>query len=219
MDERADILRKFSFYRREKYLTANEYARICDIFENNDDAVPDWLEQLESLCGLAYGKLMGEAEFARGKARIFARRGNARIQMPMPKAGKNSGDEAINALRKDTAGIARNCALAAALIGLFPLPVSDAPFLVVTQYVMLKKLCSRYGRKPGLALFLIVLTALAGPVIFNAFIKLVPGVGSIAGACVAGGLTWYIGAKTRAMLEKGLDFSLSSFLAVKINEL
>lgn len=128
-------------------------------------------------------------------------------------------DEAASRRLFASAATVRHCTIAAFLIGLLPLPFSDAPFLIITQYIMLKRLCDRYGREPGLSLALIIASALIGPLAFNALVKLIPLAGSLIGGCVAGGLTWYIGQKMRGILEDDLPFTWQSFKTVDVKSI
>ena len=99
----------------------------------------------------------------------------------------------------------------AAAIGLLPLPLADAPLIIIAQFLMIRKLCGRFGRPMGWALALVLLSALAGPELFQALLKLIPGLGSLAGALVAGGCTWLAGRTVLTVLEQGQPFSFREY--------
>jgi uncharacterized protein (DUF697 family) len=98
----------------------------------------------------------------------------------------------------------------AALIGLVPIPLADAPFIVITQLVMLHKLTRQYGSSLGFSLVLILISAMIGPEIFKAIIKLIPALGSLAGALVAGSCTLLVGQTVLGVLETGQPFTLGN---------
>ncbi len=108
---------------------------------------------------------------------------------------------------KEAKSIISISSIIACLIGLFPLPIADAPLLIITQFVMMKKLCGKYGREPGMGLLLIVASAFLGPLIFSSFAKLFPGLGSILGACIGGGFTYLVGNTTSKILENKEEFN------------
>ena len=104
---------------------------------------------------------------------------------------------------------------AAGAIGLIPLPVADMPFIVSTQVALILGLCSLHGRTftmdAARSLSLAALSAVAGPMAFQALTKLVPGLGSVMGAGVAAACTYAVGTVTQTLLEGGLDFDVAVF--------
>lgn len=102
-------------------------------------------------------------------------------------------------------------------IGLVPLPVADMPFIITTQVALILSLCTLYGRAfsadTARSLVLAALSAVAGPMAFQALSKLVPILGSAVGAGVAAACTYAVGTVTHRILEGGLEFELDSFKA------
>jgi len=116
-------------------------------------------------------------------------------------------------LREKAKETINTCAVIAALVGVVPIPFSDSPLIVITQLVMLKKLTGSYGRSLGFSLVLILLSAMIGPEIFKALLKLIPVLGSIVGALVAGTCTWLVGRTALGVLEAGQPFTLRNLKA------
>lgn len=218
MNTGKDYLQAFSNCKDLGLLNEKEFNLLEECLFAHRDAAPPWLASFAEACGRAARGQMSPGEFNVLKARFFRNLKSSNdkvihsdVIQTHPAGTEPDADE-------DSARSIRNCALAAALIGLIPLPVADAPFLIVTQFIMLKSICSKYGRTPGLSFILIILSALLGPIIFNIFVKALPLAGSIIGAAIAGSFTWYIGSKVRAMLMNGQDFTLDNFLRAKISD-
>lgn len=217
MDSNADLLREFARYADMGYITRQEMGQISDYLRNHTASAPQWLHNLASACVLVANGQIGSQEFANIKRQLLTNlnqedEGPIRAQVIDVRRVEDVDN------KKETQGIVRTGAIIAACIGLLPLPVADAPFLILTQFWMLYRLCGKFGKKPGKSLWLIVLAALIGPILFDALVKIIPFAGSIIGACVAGGITWYIGTKARLLLEKGLEFNFANFWAAKISQ-
>lgn len=212
-----DLLAEFSRYKHDNIITAAEFSRLAP-YLLDATAAPDWILRLQKACALASSGDISQDDLKSIKNEIFSTVPKHSESNPSAMTTVAAGDDvsantASAAVRASgCANIVRICTGIACLIGLLPLPVADAPFLIILQYVMLKKICAKYNREPGAALVLIVVSALLGPIIFNAFVKRIPVTGSIVGACVAGGFTWFIGRKVLVMLEKGWQFNLKNFL-------
>ena len=102
-------------------------------------------------------------------------------------------------------------------IGAVPLPVADMPFIITTQVTMLAGLFRLYGRPFGedalRSLVLAGLSAVVGPLAFGAIVKVVPGLGSIAGGGVAAACTYAVGEVACSILESGGAFEVDDFKA------
>ena len=101
--------------------------------------------------------------------------------------------------------------LIAALIGLISIPMADAPLIVILHsggYA--QKLTGYYGRDLGFSLVIVLISAMIGPVLFNAFLKLIPSLGSLLGAAIAGCCTWLVGETALGVLEAGKPFNFAS---------
>jgi len=126
---------------------------------------------------------------------------------------KNKGDKARRIVLAATA--------TSGGIGLIPLPMADLPFIVATQVGMIVSLCHMYGRMlsadTAKSLALAALSAVAGPMLFQTFSKLIPGLGSAIGGGVAAGWTFAVGKVTQAILEEGEEFELEAFKAAVKN--
>lgn len=207
MQSNDELMSQFSQYRQDGLITPAEFSQAARHLLDAA-APPDWILRLAKACSLAQKGEIGPDDLREIKREIFS---------PMADTLKNAGATANLAIRQsEGANIVRICTGVACIIGLVPLPMADAPFLIITQYIMLKKLCAKYNREPGYSLALIVVSALLGPLIFTAFIKRIPYAGSIVGACVAALFTWFIGKKTLVMLERGWEFSLRNFIKAVI---
>jgi uncharacterized protein (DUF697 family) len=150
--------------------------------------------------------LLTEEEF---RAKLAALKGQE-APRPNPSPGPNPGPPA-----GDRAKSARTLVVAAtavaAFVGLIPLPVADAPFIVITQIVMLYLLTRKFGRPMGFSLFWVVVSVVLGPLLFSSLAKLIPFLGSLIGAAVAGGLTYIVGKSTLLLLEEGREFNFDSY--------
>lgn len=216
MMNKTELLARFYEYQRQGLLNGSQMGVLARYF-SAAASLPPWIGDLAALCEARAEGRLDDGAFEAIKSRFFR---NA--QSPGDKVVHSGVINvhpvgASDASAPEAAKLVRDCALVAAFIGLVPLPMADAPFLIVTQFVMLRKLCSMYDRSPGLSLALIVLSALAGPMLFDALVKLFPVAGSIAGAAVAGALTWFIGSKVRVMLANGQDFTWRDFLRARID--
>lgn len=218
----AELIRKFSQYKRDGYLTESEFQDVSERLLDSSAPPPPWIARLERACALIASAQIDAADFDAIKARLFKSAG-ARIRKSGINLEKEAGPreaaraEAGAVAEAEAAGTVRTCVIVASLIGLLPLPVADAPFLIITQYVMLRKLCAKFGRKPGASVILILLSALLGPLLFGLIAKRIPIIGSIVGACIAGGFTWYIGQKVRVMLVAGMEFTPRNFIKAKLD--
>ena len=124
---------------------------------------------------------------------------------------ETSSKEPVPVLPRDKAkSTISTCAIIAALIGVVPIPMADAPLIIILQVVMLKKLTGYYKRDLGFALVMVLISAMIGPVLFNALSKLIPVLGSIIGAAIAGGCTWLAGETALGVLEADEPFNLAS---------
>lgn len=219
MQDNAVLMRNFSAYKKKGIISTNEFCIISQYLLDADSPAPSWVAKLDNACKLLKEREIEIDDFHVIKNQILSVNGKCASTPVVRAEVVKQGPANASAVRKEeTASIVRNCTIAACLIGLLPLPVADAPFLIITQFIMLRKLCAKYDRSPGAALLLIILSAILGPVVFGAFVKLIPVAGSIIGACVAGGFTWYIGSKVKAMLENGQEFTLDNFKATPISD-
>ncbi|MBD5641997.1 MAG: hypothetical protein HDQ91_06225 [Desulfovibrio sp.] len=199
----SEMIREFSTWRAQGLLTEAEFAQVSRQLLGSGQPVPDWIGKLRNACSLAAAGQIGSADLDAIKADLFSSRQNSAKETPV-----DADAESLVVLRV--------CAGIACVIGLFPLPVAHAPLLIITQYVMLRKICAKFGRRPGLYLILIILAAVLGPLVFGLLLRFLPFARAIFGAIIAGGLTWYIGAKTRAMCIAGLDFTFRNFIHCRV---
>lgn len=203
MDAGNELIEKFVIYRKSGLLTEEEFCQVTESLLGDTDYIDPWVGKLEDACALASSGKLDQNDFLALKKRILAQAGGQDGSLYA-----KTGEEADK--------IIRICVGAACLVGLFPLRMADAPFLIIIQYIMLRKLCEKYGRTPGYSLVLIVFAALLGPLIFNAFIKVIPMAGSLFGALVAGSFTWFIGVKVKSMLARGMPFTLRNFISAPV---
>lgn len=203
----AELIRKFSAWRGQGLLTEAEFAQVSRQLLGSGDAIPEWICKLRDACSLAETDQIPRSDFDVIKSNLFSSRINLDKE-PDQNASSMAGAESLAVLRV--------CTGIACVIGLFPLPVAHAPLLIITQYVMLRKICSKFGRRPGLALILIIFAAVLGPLIFGLLLRFLPFARAIFGALIAGAFTWYIGAKTRAMCLSGLDFTFRNFINCRV---
>jgi small GTP-binding protein len=91
-------------------------------------------------------------------------------------------------------------------VGASPIPVADAAVLVPAQAAMMAKIASVYGIPKAKAAKLVgsttVLAAASGKVAAASLVKLVPGVGSVISAGVAGTITGVLGESWRITTER-----------------
>lgn len=208
MQDNTELIENFALYRKAGLLSEDEFCQVSEALLDKAEP-PRWIARLENACVLAQQGKLDKENFSSLKNRILEQAEDA-------SGGAKGADALLDAAGADADKIIRVCVVIACLIGLLPLRVADAPFLIITQFVMLKKLCDKYGRKPGPALLLIVFAAILGPIVFNIFIKFIPMAGSIIGALVAGSFTWIIGAKVKAMLAKGQEFTFRNFISAPL---
>lgn len=170
-------------------------------------------KKVSEIYGLYQKRVLSDEEICRLKEELFvppAEPGAVTAQntdaapWEMPPAGETTAAEQR---RKESRATVTTFSFIACLIGLLPLPVADAPLLILTQFFLMRKLCAKYGRKPGMGLVLIVVSAFLGPLVFSSFAKLLPGLGSILGACVGGGFTYLVGSTTAKILENNEEFT------------
>lgn len=216
MEKSGSLADRFFKYEQLGLIDNNELHDLLKHIPRQNPA-PVWLVEFADVCARAANGQMGRRQFEGVKDRFFQnmRSPQDRIihQKPIRVHPVGVSDETEAESRQ----LVKTCAIIAGLIGLVPLPVADAPFIIVTQFVMLKKLCARYQRSPGITFVLILLSAILGPILFDIFIKLIPFAGSVIGALVAGGLTWVIGSKVMFMLENAQDFNWENFWRAKIS--
>lgn len=170
------------------------------------------VKKVSEVYGLYQKRMLSDAEFYRLKQELLAapavQGAVAARNTDTPRESPPAGEiTAAEQRRKESRTTVTTFSFIACLIGLLPLPVADAPLLILTQFFLMRKLCARYGRKPGMGLVLIVASAFLGPIAFSSFAKLLPGLGSILGACVGGGFTFLVGSTTAKILENNEEFT------------
>lgn len=131
----------------------------------------------------------------------------------LPEATKNYAARVLDfkeAKRKRADKIIWSNAVAAAAVGLTPIPVADAPVLSGIQVEMIISIGYVYGVdltvKNALGLLGPALGWAGGPLFVEQLAKLIPGVGSAIGAGVAGTLTYAIGKTYHRLFAEG-DFN------------
>ncbi len=206
-----ELMRKFAAWRRRDLLTEAEFAQVSQQLLGNSASVPEWISKLRNACALAESGQISLSDFKAIKARIF---GTNRARINLEKNADSPGD--LNVASAESLSILRICTGIACVIGLFPLPFAHAPLLIILQYIMLLKICEKFGRRPGWSLILIILAAVLGPLVFGIILRFIPFARSIFGAVVAGAFTWYIGAKIRALCMGGLEFTFHNFINCRI---
>lgn len=206
----AELIRNFSAWRSQGLLTDSEFAQVSQKLLGGGDAIPDWICKLRDACSLAAASQITKSDFDAIKTGLF----KSRINLD-----KDSGQQAGDMASAESLTVLRVCTGIACVIGLFPLPVAHAPLLIITQYIMLRKICTKFGRRPGFSLILIIFAAVLGPLIFGLLLRFIPFARAIFGALIAGAFTWYIGAKTRAMCLAGMDFTFRNFIKCRIKPL
>ena len=173
---------------------------------------PQRAKRMSEIHSLYQNQVLSKEEFCRLRSEIFvpgpvqsvpAEIGGAAPPDSRPAVESSASEQRRKASRATVATFS----FIACLIGLLPLPIADAPLLIITQFLLMRKLCARYGRTPGIGLSLIVASAFLGPLVFSSFAKLLPGLGSILGACVGGGFTYLVGVTTAKILENNEEFT------------
>ncbi|MBO4313800.1 MAG: 50S ribosome-binding GTPase [Desulfovibrio sp.] len=189
-----------------------------------EKAVGGWLAYLREIFAFAEPAAVlpcAAGEFSGDTARQYNLQAiSARIEALLPEAMRLRW-LAEEKATQDRHGKAEKMILAATAtagaIGLIPLPVADMPFIVTTQVALILGLCSLHGRTftmdTARSLSLAAISAVAGPMAFQALTKLVPGFGSVVGAGVAAACTYAVGTVTQTMLESGLEFDVTMFKA------
>lgn len=200
-----ELMGKFAEWREAGLLDSAEFAQLSQLLLGTERSVPEWVYKLRDACSLAASGQISRSDFQTIRAQLFEQASKQPDSM-----------HASEAADIESRSVLQICTLIACVIGLFPLPFAHAPLLIILQYVMLRKICARYGRRPGWSLALIILAGVLGPLIFGFFIRFLPFARFILGALVAGAFTWYIGAKTRAMCMAGLDFTLRNFFKCRL---
>ncbi|MDR2352423.1 MAG: DUF697 domain-containing protein [Deltaproteobacteria bacterium] len=109
--------------------------------------------------------------------------------------------------RQQSESITLTCAIIAALVGLIPIPFSDALFIIIIQIVMIYKICDKYQVPMGGSIVLVLVSAVIGPIIFSGLTKFLPILGSLVGAAVAGTCTYLVGKTIINVLEAKQPFS------------
>ena len=113
-------------------------------------------------------------------------------------------EAALETKRKEAGNVVNVAAAAAGAVGATPIPFSDAIALVPIQGAMIAKISQVYGMEVGPEVAVPIVSSLVGVTgatllgrtLVSSLLKLVPGVGSVAGGMVA--------ATTAATLTKGL---------------
>lgn len=171
------------------------------------------VKKVTEIYALYQNRVLSQEEFCRLRAVILAPDdegasvpASSTETAPLARTAPDAGS-AGEQRRKESRATVNTFTLVAGLIGLLPLPIADAPLLILTQFFLMRKLCARYGRKPGIGLLLIVASAFLGPVVFSSFAKPLPGLGSILGALVGGGFTYFVGTTTVKILENNEEFT------------
>ena len=104
---------------------------------------------------------------------------------------------------------------AAGTVGLLPFPLADMPFIISVQVTLILALTRLYGRTFSLdlarSLSLCALSAVAGPLAFQALTKFVPVLGSVVGAGIASGCTYAVGTVTQKLLASKADLTPEIF--------
>jgi uncharacterized protein (DUF697 family)/GTP-binding protein EngB required for normal cell division len=143
--------------------------------------------------------------------------------------------------RKQSANVVKSSIAATFTTGFVPIPVADAPLMMATQSTMLAKITVIYGVDPksshvetAIAGALGVFAALsAGKTVVSATLKAIPGVGTIAGGLISGGvggaMTGALGYAYMSLMEQvslgNIDLSsitsdqLTDILVTSINQI
>ena len=123
------------------------------------------LEQLERLGKLKNEGIITEEEFNTQKAALLSDKTASAPGTSVPEESAASGVDLTSPMEKSL-GVIKKAAIVAFFIGLLPIPFADAPLIIITQVVMLKKVCDFYDRPMGMSLGFVFLSALCGPIIF-----------------------------------------------------
>ncbi len=235
LDQDVQILRTIREYAKEKPLLilGNAVDRVSHTFcpecfdpatgtSREEQKVLEWLNYLKKI--FAFANPADVLPCAAGENSSDTRRQynlhgiSLRIEQLLPEAmrlrwlehEKTSCAREVKAERMIYAATA-----AAGTIGLIPLPVADMPLIVTAQVTLILSLCSLYGRTfskdTANSLAMAALSAIAGPMAFQAMTKLIPGFGSLVGAGVAGACTYAVGTVTHTMLKTGQIFDIDLF--------
>lgn len=101
-----------------------------------------------------------------------------------------------------TAAVASASAAAA-----IPIPLADAIPITTIQVTMIVSLSALHGQvltySTGGSLVAAAVAAVTGPMIFQQLVKLIPGVGSVVGATLAGAITLAMGTAVHTLLSSG----------------
>lgn len=136
--------------------------------------------------------------------------------LPQPMRARWLMEERVTTNREEKAKkMIVGATTAAGAIGLAPLPVADMPFIISTQVALILSLCSLYGKPfssdTAKSLSLAAISAVAGPMAFQAISKLIPGLGSFVGGGVAAACTYAVGKTTLFMLQNEIAFDPEYF--------
>lgn len=212
MASAVDYAEKFLKLKNDNIISDDEFFQIKKIIINDFEKLCPEIECLYDSCILYESKKLTEEEFCALKTKSFEKFSTSKLDHSDHDEKNNISrdsdiDELIFRRKKEVNSTITSFSFIAALIGLFPLPIADAPLLIITQFFMMRNLCHKYERKIGFGLMLIILSAFLGPIFFSAFAKLLPGLGSIIGACIAGSFTYLVGKTSSIVLDKGQDFT------------
>lgn len=216
----AEYIEKISKKNKDGVITDEEFINLKSILIRNNEKEIMIINQFLELFSMLDKKIITNYEFSALKKNILD-------QLDYDKDINNIYDEfkiinqKINVnntnysdseqqIKSEVKSIINSCTLVSSIIGLLPLPIADAPLLIIIQFVMMKKLCYKYNRKVGFSLVLVVISAFLGPLIFSAFAKLFPGLGSVLGACIGGGFTYLAGRTAAKVLEEGEEFTFGN---------
>ncbi len=210
MESTKELVSAAMAMKKEELVSGDE---LCLLMEEIASGPTQRVKRVVELFALYQDKVLSKEEFCRLRAEQFASKisegaapaKTAPAAVPAPAPG--GAVSAAEQRRKESRTTVSTFTLVAGLIGLLPLPIADAPLLILTQFFLMHKLCAKYGRKPGIGLLLIVASAFLGPVVFSSCAKLLPGLGSILGALIGGGFTYLVGTTTVKILENNEEFT------------
>ncbi len=172
---------------------ARNVVRVRALSERLDDGHVLRPEGLQNLVNVTFELVNGE-----GTKRAFAAAQRASIDLKRKAAHK----------------VVAGAATAAFTAGATPIPFSDAVLLVPIQIGMLAGISATFGIELSKAFLVTLISAMAGPTgatflgraVVSSLLKLVPGVGTVAGGAIAGGtaatLTTALGEMYIAVLAK-----------------
>ncbi len=102
--------------------------------------------------------------------------------------------------------------IAAAAIGLLPIPGSDIVPLTTLQIALILKIAHVYGydisKEKAKALIIATLSGQAGRTVFRQLAKLIPVIGSAVGAVIAGAFTYAIGMAMKKYFKSGMSIPI-----------